>query len=55
MQYVDVVVDGEFKQDKKDVNLQWKGSSNQRVIDVKASLAQTDPSRPVIYCPDYKE
>lgn len=55
MQYVDVVVDGEFKQDKKDVNLQWKGSSNQRVIDVKASLAQTDPSKPVIYCPDYKE
>lgn len=55
MQYVDVVVDGEFKQDKKDVNLQWKGSSNQRVIDVRATLAQTDPNRPVLYCRDYKE
>ena len=35
---VDVVVDGEFKIDQKDNSLHWKGSANQRVIDVKESL-----------------
>ena len=35
MQYVDVVVDGEFHVEEKDVKLLWKGSKNQRVIDVK--------------------
>lgn len=34
MKYVDVLVDGKFECDKKDVSLHWKGSSNQRVIDV---------------------
>ena len=40
LKYVDVLVDGEFEQDKKDVTLMWKGSSNQRVIDVQQSLKQ---------------
>ena len=35
---VDVVVDGEFVEALKDANLHWKGSSNQRVIDVQPSL-----------------
>lgn len=35
---VDVVVDGEFVVDKKDAKLHWKGSSNQRVIDVQRTL-----------------
>ena len=38
MQYLDVLVDGEFVVAKKDVNLHWVGSSNQRVIDVQRSL-----------------
>lgn len=38
IQYIDVLVDGEFKCDLKDNNLHWRGSSNQRVIDVKKSL-----------------
>ena len=38
MQYLDVLVDGEFVVAKKDVNLHWVGSSNQRVIDVQKSL-----------------
>lgn len=38
MKYTDVLVDGEFVAALKDVNLPWKGSSNQRVIDVQASL-----------------
>lgn len=40
MNYIDVVVDGEFEVDKKDVQLKWKGSSNQRVIDVKRTKEQ---------------
>ena len=53
LQYVDVVVDGEFKVEQKDVKLLWKGSKNQRVIDVKRTLAQTDPTIPVLHAPDY--
>ena len=34
----DVLVDGPFVEELKDTSLHWKGSSNQRVIDVKASL-----------------
>ena len=32
---LNVLVDGEFMEDLKDNNLPWKGSSNQRVIDVQ--------------------
>lgn len=34
LEYVDVLVDGEFEVDKLDVSAQWRGSINQRVIDV---------------------
>lgn len=37
-QYLDVCVDGEFEIEKRDTSLKWKGSSNQRVVDVKRSL-----------------
>ena len=50
MKYVDVLVDGEFMIDLKNTKLRWKGSSNQRVIDVQESLRQTDPSIPVLHC-----
>lgn len=53
MRYVDVVVDGEFERHKKDAKLLWKGSLNQRVIDVQASLSQEDPSVPALHCQDY--
>lgn len=35
---LDVLVDGNFELDKKDEQLHWKGSSNQRVIDVAKTL-----------------
>ena len=35
---IDVIVDGEFKIEEKHNSLHWKGSANQRVIDVKESL-----------------
>lgn len=53
LHYVDVLVDGEFKVEQKDNNLLWKGSKNQRVIDVQKSLKQTDPMNPVLHCNDY--
>lgn len=37
--YVDVLVDGPFIQEKKNLSLAYRGSENQRVIDVKKSLA----------------
>ena len=35
IQYVDVLVDGRFVEELKDNSLPWKGSANQRVIDVQ--------------------
>ena len=38
MKYVDVLVDGEFVAAQKDTQLYWRGSANQRVIDVLSTL-----------------
>lgn len=40
MKYVDVVVDGKYEEDKRDLTLAFRGSSNQRIIDVQRSLKQ---------------
>lgn len=42
MKHVDVLIDGKFEQDKKDLRLKWRGSSNQRVINVAESLKTGD-------------
>ncbi len=54
MKNIDVLVDGEFHIEERDVKLLWKGSKNQRVIDVKRSLKQTDYKKPVLHCGDYE-
>lgn len=36
----DVLVDGKFDENRKDVNYHWAGSSNQRIIDIKKSLEE---------------
>ncbi|HIT72243.1 MAG TPA: 4Fe-4S cluster-binding domain-containing protein, partial [Candidatus Fimicola cottocaccae] len=46
MQYIDVLVDGKFILELKNVKYHWAGSTNQRVIDVKKSL---DTSEVVLY------
>lgn len=36
----DIVVDGKYIEEEKDITLKWRGSRNQRVIDVKKSLKE---------------
>lgn len=38
MEYIDVLIDGRFIDDLKDPQLHWKGSFNQRIVDVQKSL-----------------
>ena len=40
LNYVDVLVDGTYKDELHDPTLKWRGSSNQRVIDVQKSLKE---------------
>lgn len=40
LSYLDILVDGEFVEEKKDLNLRFKGSSNQRTIRVPESLKE---------------
>lgn len=42
-----VIVDGEYIEAQRDVTLKWRGSNNQRVIDIKKSLNQ---NQVVLYC-----
>jgi len=37
---VDVLVDGEFVQEKKNISLSFRGSENQRIIDMKKTLSE---------------
>ena len=48
LSYIDILVDGEFILEKKNIMLQFRGSENQRIIDVKKSLEQGEV---VLYTP----
>jgi anaerobic ribonucleoside-triphosphate reductase activating protein len=47
LNYIDTLVDGQYKDELHDFRLEWRGSSNQRVIDVKKSLKKGEI---VLYC-----
>ena len=49
MKYVDVVVDGPYIEDQRDISLKFRGSKNQRVIDVQKSLI----NKTIILLDDY--
>lgn len=44
---IDVLVDGRFELEQRDLTLKWRGSKNQRVIDVQKSLKQ---EKIILYC-----
>lgn len=42
LSYIDILVDGPFKQERKNISLAFRGSENQRVIDLKKSLKEKE-------------
>ena len=38
LKYIDILVDGDFQIDKKSLSLKFRGSGNQRIIDVQKTL-----------------
>ena len=51
LNYIDVLIDGRFRQEEFDPNLKWRGSKNQRVIDINKSLK----NKKLILHPDMDE
>ena len=47
LHFIDVLVDGEFQEGQKNAQLYWRGSANQRVINVPASRAE---GKLVLHC-----
>ncbi len=45
----DVLVDGKYVDDLRDITLPFRGSKNQRLIDVKATLNSDTPDIPILY------
>ena len=47
LKYIDVLIDGRDEKELRDISLKWRGSQNQRVIDVQKSLYSSEV---VLYC-----
>lgn len=47
IKYLDVIVDGPYVDELRDISLKWRGSLNQRVIDVRKSL---ETGQVVLWC-----
>ena len=48
--YIDVLVDGRFEEEHKDIRLKYCGSTNQRVIDIQQSLKK---NKVILYSASY--
>ena len=46
IKHIDILIDGRFEFAKRDISLKWRGSSNQRIIDVQNTLKK---GRIIIY------
>ena len=46
---IDVLVDGKFILEEKDISLKFRGSANQRVVDIKKSLQNNKADTIIIY------
>ena len=51
MDHIDVLVDGRYEADLRDVKLHWVGSSNQRVIDLRLGKDIEIHPKEAIYTP----
>lgn len=51
LKYTDILIDGRFILSRRNLNLHWRGSDNQRIIDVQKTLASDD----VILATEYYE
>ena len=47
LKYIDVLIDGRYEKELRDISLKWRGSTNQRVIDVQKSLFSSEV---VLWC-----
>lgn len=47
LKYIDVLIDGKYEKEFRDISLKWRGSTNQRVIDVQKSLFSSEV---VLWC-----
>lgn len=47
LKYIDVLIDGRYEKEFRDISLKWRGSTNQRVIDVQKSLFSSEV---VLWC-----
>ena len=47
LKYIDVLIDGRYEKELRDISLKWRGSTNQRVIDVQKSLTSSEV---VLWC-----
>ena len=50
LENIDILVDGPFVQEQKDITLKWRGSKNQRVISVQTTLNHGLGKYPILYC-----
>ena len=46
-QYIDVLVDGPYIDEQRDITLKWRGSKNQRVIDIQRTIKEKNV---ILYC-----